>query len=116
MQWKGGSTKRISVWPVSTWREKKGREVWDRALFSAERGTAGDLGAIYQNRIVSHIHRDRISPTHLLTIPDNLNCPIAGLDGMPRSIDAEQEILTGFPESTLGSLVDFEESTSPSKY
>jgi len=103
MQWKGGFKKRISVWLVFTWREKNGREVWDRALFTAEKGTAGDLGAIYQNRIVSLIHRDRISPTHLLTIPGNLNCPFAGLDGMPRSINAEQENIDGW---TLGSYIN----------
>jgi hypothetical protein len=88
IDWRGRDEKKLCTWLVYRWTEDQG---WDRALFTAEKGKKGAIGAIYQNRLLSNLEADLVSNTHTLEVPCNRGCNWVGFDGLPRAVDAEQE-------------------------
>ena len=88
IDWRGREEKKLCTWLVYRWTEEEG---WDRALFTAEKGKKGAIGAIYQNRLLSNLEADLVSTTHTLEVPCNRGCNWVGFDGLPRAVDAEQE-------------------------
>jgi hypothetical protein len=103
VRWKSRDRKRLSTWLVYTWIDDAKGQRWVRGLYTAEKGSKGDLAAIYQNRIVSNLELDRICATHVLQFPGNRGTEYIGFDGKPRGIGYEQGNIDSW---TLGSCIN----------
>ena len=86
MEWRNETRKLIATWLVITWNEDKKR--YYRSVLAAERGAAGDLGAIYDTRIEpNEALATHLDVCYFLKIP---SCAQV-MDGKPRSINAVPE-------------------------
>ena len=103
VRWKSRDRKRLSTWLVYTWIDDAKGQRWVRGLYTAEKGSKGDLAAIYRNRIVTNLELNRIIVTHVLTFPSNKGTQYAGFDGTPRGIGCEQKAIDLW---TLGSYIN----------
>jgi hypothetical protein len=103
MWWKGKEKKKLSTWLVYSWIDDSKGQRWVRGLYTAEKGKAGDIAAIYRNRIVSDLEMNLIIVTHVLLFPSNRGTQHVGFDGTPRGIGCEQKAIDSW---TLGSLIN----------
>ena len=82
VKWKKKQKKLIPTWLVFNWEEEKKR--YNRSLWTADDGDAGDLGAIYHSRLESDEALAKfLSPVHIMKFPTSRIC----MDGKPRALD-----------------------------